>query len=592
MIMEEPNRGKSAFPEICIHFRTKYRASRLFLPLCVQIARGVSIVAVAVGLCHSVASQLASGPDIASWGGDVPLKSIQTTGSMSAGSNRLTLAASAGFQVGDGIIVATGGEPGRGLRGTVGVGGVWPRLAYSDVSKLNSDKSQPLNTFAWVVTDAANGSGSVYQWNGSSWNYVSGEYYFNKAIPRALVGYVCSVANGGTVLMLATQQTSCSSYPFNAAVTTSGANVYYDNAPILNVLWKGSLNSNYTYVLPLGSYAIGNEIDVVGGDPNNPLNSTIAGQGGYPSCVTTLFSPKGATSATFNTHVYNFTFRDFCMTGNVRQTGFGPNWSVLSQTRLYFPDVIETGIYLDPSPNTTVKNVTFTDTWGAVGAEASDNVIVQNVHYTANDPILIESWAFSCADTDVGCSFSNVSVTSNSGLTPGFACFRGYNCTLANVTSVNGLFDLNDSGNWRIQGARVTITPNSANVWSGIYSPIFPVTSNIGSEHIGPGGQLNNVSVVVKGYIDGTNGILGAAINNPNITIDADGSSSSYSAPNCASGAIIGPNAIVSNNRAPSTIINNMTATGAACPGQANFQLSANVGDQCNNCTGSVSGLR
>jgi hypothetical protein len=549
------------------------------------VRRGVSVAAIVM----SAVLLLLAAP---AWGQSSPsLQDIQTTGSMSAGSNQVTLAAPAGFKIGDGIIVATGGEAGRGLRGTVGVGGVWPRLAYSDVSTMRSDKSRPANTFARLVTDPINGNGSVYQWDGSSWTYVN-DYYFNKSIPRALVGYVCTVSNGGTVLTLATQPTNCSRKPFKATVTTSGAEVYYDNAPLLNALWNGAVNANYTYVLPSGSYAVGNEVDVVGGDLSNPLNSTIAGQGGYPTCGTTLFSPAGATSATLNTNVYNFTFRDFCMTGNVRNAGgYGPDWSVMSETGLYYPGVVEHGIYLDPSPNTTVKNMTFTDTWGAVGAEASDNIIVQNVNYTASDPILVEQWAFVCADTDEGCSFSNISVTSNNGLTPGFSCFRGFNCTLANVASVNGLFDLNDSGNWKIQGAQVTITPNSANVWSGIYSPIFPVTSNIGLGHIRRGGQLNNVSLVVQGYIDGTNGIQGAAINNPNITIDADGSSSSYSAPDCASGAIIGPTAIVSNDGAPMTIINNMTAVGAACPGQANFQLSPGVGDQCNNCTGTVSGL-
>jgi len=548
---------------------------------------------VAVGLGHPTESHLISEPVFASGGGNVPLKSIQTTGSMSAGSNQLLLAAPAGFQVGDGIIVATGGEAGGGLRGTVGVGGVWPRLTRSDVSTLNLDKSQPLNTFAWVVTDAANGNGSVYQWDGSSWTYVSREYYFNKAIPRALVGYVCTVSSGGTVLTLATHPTSCSSHPLNAAVAASDANVYYDNAPILNVLWNGSLNSNYTYLLPSGSYAIGSEIDVVGGGPANPLNSIIAGQGGYPTCYTTLFSPSGTTSATIIANVYTFTFRDFCMTGNSRQAGgYGPNWSRMSQTALNYPGIVEQGIYLDPSPNTTITDMTFADTWGAVAAEASDNVTVQNISYTVQDPIIVEQWAFACADTDVGCSFTNVSVTSNGGLTPGFSCFRNYYCTYSNVDSINGLFDLNDAGYWRIQGARVTITPKSTNFWAQASSPIFPITSNIGSERTAPGGQLNNIRITLQGYVDeGQNLLVCVAVNNPNITIDADGSSSSYSAPDCGAGATVGPIAVDSDDNQPNIIVNNMMATGATCPGQANFKFSPGAGGQCNNCVGVVGGL-
>ncbi len=300
LIAENPDPGKSLFPQIRIHSRTKNRASRLFLPRGIQIARVVSLVAIAVGLCHPTASQLVSehvivSGDIVSGDGNVPLKSIQTSGRMSAGSNQLIFAAPAGFQVGDGIIVEAGGEAGRGARGTVGVGGVWPALSYASVTAMNSDPSHPANTFAWIRdgSGASGTVGDVYQWSGSSWIYTGLDfsYYFNKAIPKALVGYVCTVANGGTTLTLATQTTSCRSHPFNAAVATSGANVYYDNAPVLQEIW-GTVNPNFTYVMPSGSYAIGSEIDIGGGSPSTPLNSTIAGQGGYPTCNTTLFSPE------------------------------------------------------------------------------------------------------------------------------------------------------------------------------------------------------------------------------------------------------------------------------------------------------------
>ena len=54
---------------------------------------------------------------------DFGLQAIQTTGSMTAGSNQLILPASAGFAVGDHIIVAVGGEAGAGMRGTPGAWG-------------------------------------------------------------------------------------------------------------------------------------------------------------------------------------------------------------------------------------------------------------------------------------------------------------------------------------------------------------------------------------------------------------------------------------------------------------------------------------
>jgi hypothetical protein len=46
---------------------------------------------------------------------DFGFKDISTTGSMAAGSNQLTIAAGAGFRVGDSVIVEIGGEAGHGL---------------------------------------------------------------------------------------------------------------------------------------------------------------------------------------------------------------------------------------------------------------------------------------------------------------------------------------------------------------------------------------------------------------------------------------------------------------------------------------------
>ena len=123
---------------------------------------------------------------------DFGLRSLQTVGNIDAGSNRLRLqsAPNPPFQKGDYLIVELGGEAGRGLRGTMGVGGTWPAKSYPTAAARDAERSQPLNTFAWIESD-----GTVRQWYSSKWNddtsYVNPggtlifHYYRAMAAPRA-----------------------------------------------------------------------------------------------------------------------------------------------------------------------------------------------------------------------------------------------------------------------------------------------------------------------------------------------------------------------------------------------------------------------
>ena len=72
---------------------------------------------------------------------DFGFKDISTTGSMATGSNQLTIAAGAGFRVGDSVIVEIGGEAGHGLRGTMGVGGVDPAVDQSYYKGADAPKA-------------------------------------------------------------------------------------------------------------------------------------------------------------------------------------------------------------------------------------------------------------------------------------------------------------------------------------------------------------------------------------------------------------------------------------------------------------------
>ena len=123
--------------------------------------------------------------DLRDWG----VRSVGTTGSITAGQNTLTVATGDGakFKVNDIVVIATGGEAGAGARGTLGVGGTWPSLSYADFATMNADTGQPQYTFAYTRND-----GVVYAWSGSYSAYNAGTTYpLADAFP-AHGGYVTS----------------------------------------------------------------------------------------------------------------------------------------------------------------------------------------------------------------------------------------------------------------------------------------------------------------------------------------------------------------------------------------------------------------
>lgn len=82
-------------------------------------------------------------------------KAISTTVSTTAGNNVVTVGSSTGLNVGDQIVIED-----DWVRGTMGVGGIWPPLSYATVSAMNADTTKPTDTYAWVEA-----TGDVYRWN-------------------------------------------------------------------------------------------------------------------------------------------------------------------------------------------------------------------------------------------------------------------------------------------------------------------------------------------------------------------------------------------------------------------------------------------
>lgn len=192
----------------------------------------------------------------------------QTTGSITEGSDILTVADGSGFEAGDWLIIETGGEAGAGLRGTVGVGGTWPAASFATEAEMNASDPPTTPQAAFWIRD----TGDVWSRQGSVWvkGTETGNYYWEKVIPKALYAQV--VARLGNRIRLDRP----------AVVSSTNAGVYFDNWGIIQDACIGGTTLN----IPAGTYHMSCHLYVF---EQNGL--TIAGAG---QTQTILKSPKGA----------------------------------------------------------------------------------------------------------------------------------------------------------------------------------------------------------------------------------------------------------------------------------------------------------
>lgn len=197
------------------------------------------------------------------------------TGSMTQGSNILTLTSPMSLSIGDDVIVEMGGESGHGIRGTVGVGGQWPYYIYNNTAAMMADTSQVDGFYAGNLQD-----GKVYRWqngdSGFSWNaYTHWPYYLEKIIPHALDRVtVTAISMDGLTVTL--------SKP--AVVATTNANVYFDHFDLITTL----MSAGATTTVPAGKFAVSR---VLNADRHVTINFT-----GADINQSFLFSPRGCTT--------------------------------------------------------------------------------------------------------------------------------------------------------------------------------------------------------------------------------------------------------------------------------------------------------
>ncbi len=531
--------------------------------------------------------------DMRDWG----MRSVQTTGTISASSTSLVVASATNIQVGDFLIVEIGAEAGAGLRGTIGVGGVYPALHYANAAAMNADTGQANNTLAWT-----DDTGNTYQWlSGSStwlanasWDTIGngwGGYYTAKAIPMSLQARVTAIV--GTTITLDTA----------ATVTATNATVYLDNQLYANDLLQDTRDTlvaittaALTLKIPAGSYCLGGTLRAGGHD-----GWTIQGAG---QGSTTLFSGKGLRGAgIFLNQCNSSTVKDLTISGNAGLNYYGFKFPT---TLIPIPtstaatqydaaglirvvnnagDTVNTqtsiaeyygsnGINLITTIGSVVQDVTcnnfFTNAVQLRGSNSFGYRITVNVNYEQQT---YTQWQLEVSNS-TNCGFTDVTINSVK-LCPGLESFVATGTQFIRPTLNNCALSLNNVGGFLIDGLTITVQANSQSVMFTDTQGMVQISTNTGSDLVGPGGTLRNPNTTIQGYVNASNDIpYGILIgpSNPNITI----SGGSYTGPDYAApSALIGPHAIHSDGI--NTLISCFTANGHVAAG-ATTQLRSNIG--------------
>jgi hypothetical protein len=415
----------------------------------------------------------------------------QTTGSITAGSSILTVADGSGFEAGDWLVIETGGEAGEGLRGTVGVGGTWPAASFATEAEMNASAPPTTPQAAFWIRD----TGDVWSRQGSVWQKgtETGNYYWEKVIPKALSARV--VGRIGNRLRLDRP----------AVVSSTGANVYFDNWGILQAGCIGGSTLN----IPAGTYYMSCHLYIFG---QNALNISGAGK-----TQTTLKNPKGAGQvAILLSSSPNCTVQDLRLDCNQDPDRYSMHWAdtraaAIGSTSLFRERIENTvgwgrGITFSSSSNGVVQRcsvdeplhnsyavVSCTNTW-AYHCDA--RLSTPRRSYT--------QWVYQWVDNASGvCGAEDCSIDSDY-LISGFEFFKCRNGVFRRLTGRNAICSSNASDNGTWEDLNLTIEDNSQGLsFVASDGQILNMNANTNGGFNTLENKIINPTIVVTGSPDG-----------------------------------------------------------------------------------------
>jgi hypothetical protein len=396
-------------------------------------------------------------------------KTSKTTGSISAGSNVLTVASVTGFSVNDWVIVSVGGEAGLGLRGTEGVGGAWPPLAYANAAAMNADTSKATGTFAWLRD-----TGDVYIWSGSAWAQDTRYYYYLKVVPRALVAKITAIDVGAKTFTL----------NYNATVAATNADVYFDNTRPHFAIYTGSSWDQNLIEFPAGIFAFSDCLpEVVSGFVTTVATGrTIKGAGD-----TTIFkSPPGVGARWGFGSSSDCHYRDLKIVGSVASPTsfcFNSYKMVNNVAAAAFPSPVGDGLYMATCTYSTSRNVTFEGCFRSflVGSGSYNFAADCDISSVGLEGYV--QWQYQWADTSFGGAW-RCSVDCGV-IEPCFEPFRSTSIYFKDCVGVNAQAALNTCGDVVFDNFQVTweegagVTPSGINKYLLVGDWLLNINANI-----------------------------------------------------------------------------------------------------------------
>lgn len=457
--------------------------------------------------------------DFRDWG----WKDVKTTGSMSANSNTLTVASSAGLAIGDPIVVEIGGEAGLGLVGTIGVGGTWPATRVANFASLpdpavhRATYGDP-DSYAYVTGEnsvyIAYSNAGVATW-GEWTNYVQsdivrnrGLYHTTKLRPRALKANITAIS-GNTITL-----------DKSSEAATSGAGVYYDNSSIISyVLGRKFTNAatgfqlvspteGWGIQLPRGTFCITK-------DQSIPLADYWTFKGGGRSS-TVLYSPKGTEQFALKMSGESNVISDFkvkAWAGINYWCTDAPNGFIDQQKYA----VQNTFLY---KSNCVIERIELENTWGGPSFNNRFDSVMRHCKAVQNNGGIQQyaTWFFGhsyCVDTWIeDCDYESECVN------PAFEIFQATRGGFKRIKSKNGYVSSNTSGGgFLMEDMDIDVdfrAKPAENNWVVPGNPVVNINNNIVSTGgaldpnlVGSGGTIRNPRIKVT---KNQEGVCGAAV--------------------------------------------------------------------------------
>lgn len=443
---------------------------------------------------------------------DFGFRSVETTGSITSGSNELTVASSAGYAVGDDIIVECGTEAGACARNTVGVGGVWPAAHYANDAAMDAAVPCTASSYAYLED-----TGKVRQCNANGANWYAWDvnlYYTNTMMPRALSATITEI--NGNVLTLDTA----------ASATATNANIYLDSSQYFDMFGNSTGNSVFT---PVGTYRFAER--TVWQTPNSMyLNNGVTIQGAgldKENPVYTFYSPYGAVPASLAIYDSdNITVDGVFIKSNGGADKYGLFWTASGVTNT----TVSVGVTVSVCNGISIVDSGAEDTLGAAVAYSfcnNSNMTRPYARVTYYPITYVGSWKINYSDSTGG-TVTDAEVDSD-WLINGFELFRSDGVQAHGFTGRNSLVSSNSSGGgWLWEDFVLDFDEDSANYplrYGALDGFILSVNSNIQPPNpsMQEGGTIRNPTVNLEYLILSTHFLPTVIVvneNNPNITIE------------------------------------------------------------------------